>query len=194
MYFRYCEKMKQADCVAIIVPGQPGTHRGCRFKDTYQLCLNLLESRWNARANCKDDLVILLPNSDKDLLPSSLRMSHRFIIPSQSMCLKQFIAQVASRPNPSTCSCIRIPEFLFYNRKKMAESYFSYVDNVLSKTVEQGPFLPVEPIQIENDKQQIEEEEEEMRKFIQHREEELDDAFGTVIPSVRELPLVVESP
>jgi len=186
--------MKQADCVAVIVPSQPGTHRGCRFNNTYQLCLNLLESRWNARDSCKGDLVILLPDSNDAHLPDCLRMSHRFIIPNQSMFLKQFIAQVASRHNPTTCSCIRIPEFCISNRKKMAESYYSYVDDVLSKAVKQGPFLPVEIVLIENDNHQIEEEEEEMRLVIQHRREELDDAFGTVIPSVRQLSPVVEMP
>ncbi len=187
--------IKQADCVAIVIPPKilPCERRGSPYHKTYQLCLNVLESHLenllkNNQASSSDKIVTLvLPFSDIELIPKFVKFMARFQIPLDYCFLRQHIQSIRSPRR------IRLPRWLLFNQTTTKKLFSTVVDNIQTSQDEIALLPDIEysnTLTVGDGQDDLLPEE---TSAIHNRTEELDAIFGTCVKSIRNLPSVMSS-
>ena len=179
----YMTEMERADLIAFILPPRilSDQCRGSPFHNTYQLCLNVLESNLKNMSKismCDKYLAFVLPDSDPTFILPFSKFMTRFQIPYDCYPLRQHI-----QLNQSICR-VRLPRWLLFNNSRNNSEFF----RILEKNPECEEQIPFLSHSIDSDIQNNQEEE---FVSIERKTKQLDDIFGNVILRVSDLKPVI---
>lgn len=177
--FQWLESaISRVNYVAFIVPSKPGDHSGSPYQNLYDLGLNLMESDiekgLKTRTNSPTKYIYLvLPDSDKEKIPEFSHFAAHFRIPFDYFCLRQHI-------HSTWTTCIRLPRWILFNDTTYNRKFFEIFDDVQNSSGK----LPV--LDNKCDVPLIKK-----CERTSFQTEELNNAFGNQIKSVKQLPAVV---